>query len=442
MNFCNNIFKNLGSSIAIITLTKKFTYQEINELSNKAANWLTNLGFLKNDIIVAQGDNSIEMIIIWLATVKSGGTTLFVSNEHSQNSIDNITEQIKVFKFLNQENINNFLLEIFPFDDKFKTIDVDKSDTCVLTLSSGTTGEYQKIIKHSHEHTIFAITTGSEFAGVPTPTDTIYGTASLNFSFGIAYSLCVALYYGASSIMSKKLSLIETLKVIKEYNVTMFFSAPVFYRMILQLDIKDYFKAVKLCFSGGDYLPTSLRKEWVTKTNKYLTNIIGTAESQYFFACSKEGVSPDDSIGRILPGYLIKSENDEMLVNDHLVSFKTNDKIEIINDYLYYYGRSDDLLHTTFGKYNPSIIEFNIMDSGLVQDVFATQYYKMGISFIQIFCIKKMDDTTEEHTKKLINNYCNNNLDKHLRPKKITFVKMLSRTVTGKPKRKELKGIK
>jgi acyl-coenzyme A synthetase/AMP-(fatty) acid ligase len=439
MNFCNNIFKNQSDNIAIITLDRTYTYKDLDNLSNKLSNWLNKLGFKRDDVIVVQGDNSIETVVIWLASVKSGGCTLFVSNEHSQNSINNIMEQIKVFRYFKQEDITTISQTIDGFSNEFDTVDVDPSDICVLTLTSGTGGEYQKIVKHSHEHTVFAITTGSEYAGVPTKDDTIYGTAGLSFSFGLAYGICVALYYGATSIMTKRLPIMETLTLIKRHNVTMFFSAPVFYRMVLQLECKDYFEDVTICFSGGDYLPTTLRTEWQNKTGKYLTNIIGTAESQYCFSCSKEGVSPDDAIGEVIDGYTVTWDDNGMNVSDYLTSFSTNDKVEVKDNFLYYLGRSNDLLHTYYGKFNPTMVEFIIMNSGLVVDVFAVQYTKMGMLFVQIFCIRKNNNLSERETKKIINEYCVGNLDKHLVPKKITFVDYLPKTVTGKPKRNNLK---
>lgn len=434
MNFCNEIFKHDPDAIAIIGLDSRYTYGELDKITNKLANCLTEeMFFKKGDCIIIQSDNCPQMVMLWIAAVKSGGTAVLLSNEHSPTIISEVFTQTNATMLFSPEClIQTVLMADRYWSDVFETVDVEPTDICEITLTSGTGGNRQNVVKHSHENTIFAMRTGTEFRFTPTVGDVFYCTAHLSFSYGIAAELCIPLMYGAATIIAKKLSVIDTLNLIKDNNVTVFYTAPAFYRIIMQHDVRDYFNSVNICFSGGDYLPEDLKAGWKEKSGKYLTNIIGAAETQWIFACAIEDESPEGSLGKIIPPYIITSVDDKMHIKTPFIELDTSDNIEVIDDNLYFYGRSDDLISTTMGKYNPYVVEYMIMESGLVTDVFARQYDKMSMKFTQLFCIG--DPTKLEELKQ----YCEAKLPQYLVPKKITYVETLPRTLTGKAQRKTI----
>lgn len=437
MNFVNNIFTNDKNNIAIISNDVKLTYGELDTITNRLANKFRQNGFEKDSVNLVQGDNSHYMIIMWIASVKLGGTTIFLSNEHPIEVRKNIEDNVKICEYYNHSDIIEMTKDLDTYSDKFEVVDVDEMDICVITLTSGTSGVFQDIVRHTHKNTLFSITSGSEYLGIPEKGDVVYGTAHLSFSFGIAYGLCVALLYGATTIMQKRDSIIDTLEQIENNDVTMFFSAPGFYRLLLSHNPKRYFNNVKICACAGDFLPTELKKMWKEQSDKYLTNLIGAAETQYLFACAKEGITPDDALGEVLPQYSITYDDVGMTVSSEYLTVTTSDIVSVKNNTLYYYGRSTDILNTPLGKYNPTIIEFQVLKTGLVSDVFAVQFEKIGIPLIKLVCVKSTSmDSTE--LEEYIKEYCKINLPKYLVPKKIEFVDTLPRTATGKPKRKSV----
>lgn len=436
MNVCNEIFNHNKDNIAVIGEKYNLTYGELESMSSNVAHKFASLGFKRGDIILLQGNNSPDMIVGWLASVRSGGSAVFMDNDHNENIINNIYKKAGCSFILNENELHEIVKKSFSDNyPNFGIVDVDKGDICEVTLTSGTSGDdAQSVIKHSHENTLFSMRVGQLSLGEPTEKDVFYGSASLSFAYGISSTMIVPLLYGSATIMVSKKSLTQTLDLIHQHKVSYFFSGPVFYRAALPY-VGNKMDSVKYCCSAGDYLPSPLRKKWKESTGIYLTNILGAAEGQYILVCSVEDDTPDDCVGRIVPGYTITSEGGKMIVRSKYSTFSTNDSVTIKDDLLYFHGRTDDLIITSQGKFNPSYVENVCMESGVLEDVFAKSIKKLETNHVQLFCVKH-DNDSEDYVRKTITKYCTDKLPTALQPVAITFVSKLPRTMTGKAQRK------
>jgi acyl-coenzyme A synthetase/AMP-(fatty) acid ligase len=427
MNIINNIFSN-KNKIAIVTDNQEITYKELEILVNKMANNLISKGY-KGKSILLQDDNTLGLAILWLAIIKLGGAPLIVSKLHTLNQINNFIEQVDIEIIISSNNISQLLTELNNFESHCDTVDCNKKDICLYTLSSGTTKEYSTVVSHTQESTIFAAQTGINCFEA-TANDVYYGTANLAFSLGLAYGLVTSLYSGATTLLLSKKSVLETLEIINKYKVTLFFSSPLFYKEASKNNITNLCNSLRYCVSGGDILNEDLRANWKNSSNKYLTNIMGTADSLFLFVASKEGITPNNSLGKLLPGYKADIINGKLNITSPFKTFVTGDFAKLIDDNLYYLGRADDLIITFHGKVHPSEIEDIISKSGIVKDVFALPYKKMGATFVKLLVVKN-EKTTEE----TLRDFCKKNLPYYLIPKKIKFVDSLKRTFSGKPQR-------
>ena len=442
MNICDYFFDHHKDAIAVITQEGTTTYSQLDKASNRVANCLKAVGFTKGDCLLLQGDNSLEMIVLWCAAVKNGGSVTITSNVHTDSQIDSISEQCKPKIKLRKNQIDLFVKQSQEFDDEFETVQVDWEDICIHTLSSGTTSINSKVISHSHESARYSVTKSMQFVGEPDIEDTFYGTAHLSFSLGLACSLVTPLLYGSATIMTPKLSLLDTLNMVKDNHCTRFFSSPPFYKEASKVNVKEYFNDVEICTCAGDFLSSNIRESWEKATGKYLVNALGTADSGFFFICSKQHLTPIDSIGFIVPGYKVRVDKDDlMIVETPFRTFVPGDKIYIKDDCVYYLGRDGDIITTPSGKVNPAEVENILMETGLLKDVFVLEYTKMNINFLQAYGVKS-DELDDGEVRKEILQYAKKYLPRHMVPKKINFVKSLPRTFSGKPQRMMLRGLK
>ena len=74
----DNAFK-IPNSTAIISEGKKFSYKELNQLSNKVANIIIDLGIKPGDSIALQSPNIAFFPIIYYGILKMGGVVVPMS---------------------------------------------------------------------------------------------------------------------------------------------------------------------------------------------------------------------------------------------------------------------------------------------------------------------------------------------------------------------------
>ena len=74
----DNAFK-IPNNTAIISEGKKFSYKELNQLSNKVANIILDLGIKSGDSIALQSPNIAFFPIIYYGILKMGGVVVPMS---------------------------------------------------------------------------------------------------------------------------------------------------------------------------------------------------------------------------------------------------------------------------------------------------------------------------------------------------------------------------
>ena len=66
------VVQKYGSKIAVRFEDKQWTYQEVDVLSNKVANYFQSLGYKKGDVVALLMENRPELVFFWLGLSKIG----------------------------------------------------------------------------------------------------------------------------------------------------------------------------------------------------------------------------------------------------------------------------------------------------------------------------------------------------------------------------------
>lgn len=64
--------KKYPNNVALIFEGQQFTWKQLDELSNQFANWLRGQGVKANDMVALCFENSVEMYVAFLGTMKAG----------------------------------------------------------------------------------------------------------------------------------------------------------------------------------------------------------------------------------------------------------------------------------------------------------------------------------------------------------------------------------
>ena len=122
---------------------------------------------------------------------------------------------------------------------------------------------------------------------------------------------------GETLLMLPRVVLDALMDHIQRYRVTTMFAVPALYRMILEHDRLDFYdmSSLRYCGTGGDVLPPEVGNRWLNKFKTPLYQGYGTTEfcGAVSMSYAEDGLPPEGSAGKMLPGSKWKLVNSETL---------------------------------------------------------------------------------------------------------------------------------
>lgn len=209
------------------------TYQEMDDLANKVANWALGLGLKAGDTVALFMENRPEYVAIWYGLAKVGVVTAMINHNLTDEALAhcvNITDAMLVITGAEQDEAIKGARDLLEGAPKVWSYggDVGESlitalsavstrrpdrshrahlrgrDTCVFIYTSGTTG-LPKAAKLTNTRTRWMMRTFIPTCNI-TSRDRIYVTLPLYHSTGGICAIGVALMTGGSIILRRKFS--------------------------------------------------------------------------------------------------------------------------------------------------------------------------------------------------------------------------------------------
>ena len=178
-------------------------------------------------------------------------------------------------------------------------------DVAVLLYTGGTTG-MPKGVPYTNASFLenALIHRSMSFSAVPPGEATVLQGGPLYHNLGFTVAMVCLTLTGETLILTPRVNLDAYLHMIQRYRITNFFGVPMLFRMILDHDRLDYYdlSSLKYIFTGGDVLPAETVSHWQARFKQRLWEAYGITET-----CGGVGVSPPDigvpvgSCGRVSP---------------------------------------------------------------------------------------------------------------------------------------------
>ena len=324
---------------------KKFTFEDIRRLSNRAANFFQSLNIKKGDVVMLILRRRWEYWVCAVALHKIGAILIpgtlqltkkdivyrvnvakisaivcvnddFVLTQVDQAYPETQTLKNRILVMDQREGWLTFEDEIEKFSDQFDRPTGDKAnkwdDIMLVYFTSGTTG-MPKMVSHNYSYPLGHIVTAKYWQQVQENKlhMSVSDSGWAKFGWGKIYGqwICGAVIFAYD--MDKFIPL-HLLEKITKYQVTTFCAPPTMYRFMLQEDLTKFdLSFIKHCCNAGEPLNPEVFNKWYRLTGLKLHEGFGQSESSVMLANFQWFDPIPGSMGKPSPLYNIQLMNAE-----------------------------------------------------------------------------------------------------------------------------------
>ncbi len=326
---------------------RTYTFRQLMNLSNSAANMLLKYGIKKGDHVIIMLPRIPEWWIFAIASIKLGAVfcpcptmltpkdlryrinsakiKMVITDEENAGKVEEICNDCPtlVSRLVVDAELPGWIsypVELdYPAPVSRNLVNLPgmertrSTDPLVIYFTSGTTGE-PKMVVHNQSLPIGHTTTGAFWLDLRendlhfTLADTGWAKSSWGKFFGPWIQGACILVYDIRS----KFKATELLPVLERYEVTVFCAPPTVYRMLILADLEKFdLRELRHCVSAGEPLNPEVIRVWQEGTGLTIYEGYGQTELVLVigtFPCMKV---KQGSMGRPSPGWQIELQDDD-----------------------------------------------------------------------------------------------------------------------------------
>jgi 2-aminobenzoate-CoA ligase len=303
-----------------------WSYARLRAQTDRIARVLVeDLGVVPGNRVLLRGATTPWLVACWLAVMKAGAVAVTVLAAQRRTELATMVEIAQVDHALCDARVLEELeavdapgLRIVPYgghtDEDLLALAAEKSDApfpaaptsaddvALIAFTSGTTGR-PKGCMHFHRDVLAIADTFSAHVLRPTPDDVFTGTPPLGFTFGLGGLVVFPLRVGASALLLEQPSPATLPAVIERHRVSVLFTAPTAYRVLLDQAGEADLSSLRRCVSAGENLPAATWEAFHARTGLPLINGIGATELLHIFVSAADAEARPGVTGFPVPGY-------------------------------------------------------------------------------------------------------------------------------------------
>ncbi|MDR0741699.1 MAG: AMP-binding protein [Rickettsiales bacterium] len=472
---------------------RSFTFQDLSEMSNAAANFLISRGVGRGDAVLLFLRRRWEYWILMIALHKIGAVPIPSTNQLKAHDIKyriGMADVKHIVAFDDghiigevQESIaggdirlilnTQAAAAIESFPKTMDRIHTENTDTMVLYFTSGTT-DMPKMVAHDFTYPLGHINTALFWQGL-TDGDlhfTLSESGWAKCSWGKMYGQWMT---GATVFVydfGGKFPADELLRVISENRITSFCAPPTVYKMLIREDMTKYdLSSIKKADIAGEALNPEVFEQFLKLTGVKLREGFGQTETAVMLF-NNEWIEPKPgSMGMPAAGWDVRLLDErgrpaaDGEVGEICVSLKNGRPVGLFQGYYknekqnsksfrdgYYHtgdvayrdaegyfwfvGRNDDLIKSSGYRISPFEVESVLLEHPSVREVAVTGVPDdiRGMAVKATIVLNKYFHGTDALVYQL-QDYVKNRTAPYKYPRVIEFVETLPMTISGKIKR-------
>ncbi|MFI6108842.1 AMP-binding protein [Streptomyces sp. NPDC051310] len=302
-----------------------WTYGELRDRVDRIAHVLTReLGVVPGNRVLLRGPTTPWLAACWLAVMKAGAVAVTVLAQararelavmcamaevrHALCDVRTVDDLVKAgvpglrVTAYGGDAPDDLLRLAARHQGTYDAVATAADDVALIAFTSGTTGR-PKGCMHFHRDVLAVADTFSAQVLRPGPDDLFAGSPPLGFTFGLGGLVIFPLRAGASALLLEQSGPRQLLPAIAEHRVSVLFTAPTAYRVMLEeLDGYDI-GSLRRCVSAGENLPAATWRAWQERTGLRIINGIGATELLHIFVSAADGDIRPGTTGVPVPGW-------------------------------------------------------------------------------------------------------------------------------------------
>jgi len=253
---------------ALIVEDKRWSYAEIERMSNRLAHALIEHGVQRGDRVAIYLPNSLEAVVAIFATLKAGGiftvinsttkfdkliyilnncrATALITGGRGGKLAAKVRDAVPSLKFTvlcgvdtpHEESMLSFeSIQNDYSDEKLPRVNIDIDLACLI-YTSGSTGE-PKGVMSTHANMVAAASSIIHYLK-NVPEDIVINVLPLSFDYGL-YQLLMVFKFGGTLVLEKSFTYpAAVLKRMEKERVTGFPGVPTIFAILLQMDLSKF----------------------------------------------------------------------------------------------------------------------------------------------------------------------------------------------------------
>ncbi|MFI5754788.1 AMP-binding protein [Streptomyces sp. NPDC051569] len=311
-----------------------WTYGDLRARVDRIAHVLTSgLGVVPGNRVLLRGPTTPWLVACWLAVLKAGGVAVTVlAQQRSQElatmcaiaRVGHALCDIRSVDDLVRAEVPGLRITTYGGDgpddllrlteggpESYAPVDTAADDVALIAFTSGTTGR-PKGCMHFHRDVLAVADTFSREVLRPEPGDLFTGSPPLGFTFGLGGLVIFPMRAGASALLLEQADPKRLLVAITEHRVSVLFTAPTAYRVMLEeltgadgrAEPAPYdLASLRRCVSAGENLPAATWHAWQRRTGLRIINGIGATELLHIFLSASDDAIRPGTTGVPVPGW-------------------------------------------------------------------------------------------------------------------------------------------
>ncbi len=330
-----NLAAGRADKLAFIDDAGRYTYRQLAERVDRAANALTRLGLEMESRILLCHLDTIDFPAVFLGAIKAGivpvaANTLLTSSDYEFMLEDSRARALVVSAPLlprfapliakarwlrhvivsGEDAAGNLHLQalIGAASARSTPAPTTSDDACFWLYSSGSTGTPKGTV-----HAQASLIQTAELYARPVlgirESDVVFSGAKLFFAYGLGNLLTFPMSVGATAVlMAERPTPAAVFRRLREHQATIFYGVPTLFAGLLaspELPARQEL-ALRVCTSAGEALPADIGRRWTEHFGVEILDGIGSTEMLHIFMSNRPGDVRYGTTGKPVPGYEIR----------------------------------------------------------------------------------------------------------------------------------------